>query len=126
MLQKTKMVKKMKKSLELLYDGICKVVEYKKVKKSNGATVFEEVVIFEDIPCRLSFKAITSANQTDSNASDLKQVATLFINPNIVIKPGSKIIVIQNNKTTEYKHSGEPALYDTHQEIILELFDGWS
>lgn len=126
MLQKTKMVKKMKKSLELLYDGICKIVEYKKVKKSNGATVFEEVVAFEDIPCRLSFKAITSINQTDTNASDLKQVATLFINPDIVINPGSKIVVTQNNKKAEYKHSGEPALYNSHQEIILELFDGWS
>ena len=26
----------------------------------------------------------------------------------------------------EYKNSGEPAVYNTHQEIMLELWKGWA
>lgn len=126
MLQKAKMVKKSRKALESMYEGTCDIVEHKKVKKSNGATVSEDVKVLEKEPCRLSFKTITSTNPTDVGASALKQTTTLFINPDVKIKAGSKIVVTQNNVTTEYKQSGEPAMYDTHQEIILELFKGWS
>jgi hypothetical protein len=49
-----------------------------------------------------------------------------LIAPEIHVKPGSKLTITQNGVTTEYKNSGEPALFDTHQEIILELFKGWS
>ena len=54
------------------------------------------------------------------------QTTTLFISPDVVIEPGSKIVVTQNGKTVAYKQSGEPALYNTHQEIILELFERWA
>lgn len=126
MLQKAKMVKKARKALESMYEGICDIVEHKKVKKSNGATVSEDVKVLEKEPCRLSFKTITSTNPTDTGASALNQTTTLFINPDIKIKAGSKIVVSQNNVTNEYKQSGEPAIYDTHQEIILESFKEWS
>lgn len=126
MLQKAKMVKKARKAFESMYEGTCDIVEHKKVKKSNGATVSEDVKVLEKEPCRLSFKTITSTNPTDIGASSLKQTTTLFINPDVKIKAGSKLVVTQNNITNEYKQSGEPAMYDTHQEIILELFKGWS
>lgn len=126
MLQKAKMVKKARKSLESMFEGTCDIVEHKKVKKSNGATVSEDVKVLEKKPCRLSFKSIGSTDQAENAASAVIQVTTLFISPDIVIKPGSKIIVTQNSRTTEYKQSGEPAMYDTHQEIILELFKGWA
>ena len=38
----------------------------------------------------------------------------------------NRVIVTQNGETTEYKNSGKPAIYSSHQEIILELFDGWA
>ena len=126
MLQKAKMVKKARKALESMYEVTCDIFEHKKIKKSNGATVSEDVKLLEKEPCRLSFKTITSTNPTDTGASALKQTTTLFINPDVKIAPGSKIIVTQNNVTTEYKQSGEPAMYDTHQEIILDIFKGWS
>ena len=55
-----------------------------------------------------------------------KQTIKLYIYPDINIKNGSKIIVTQNGKKQEYKNSGEPARYETHQEIMLELFKGWA
>lgn len=124
MLQKNKMVRK---AIESLYQGTCDIIEHKKIKKSNGSTGFQDVKVLEKEPCRLSFKTIISTNPTDVGASELTQTTTLFISPDVKIKPGSKIVVTQNNVTKEYKQSGEPAMYlNTHQEIMLELFDRWS
>ena len=50
----------------------------------------------------------------------------LFISPDITIKPNSKIIVTQAGVTTDYTYSGVPAVYDTHQQIILEFFTEWA
>ena len=31
-----------------------------------------------------------------------------------------------NEVTMDYKNTGKPAVYDSHQEISLELFEGWA
>ena len=124
MLSQTKVVNT-RKAIESLYTGECSITEYKKIKKQNGSTGFRETMVIEHQPCRISFKTIASAKEGAMNQS-ITQVIKLFIAPEIVVKTGSKITVTQNNITTEYKSSGKPAMYATHQEIILELFDGWS
>lgn len=63
--------------------------------------------------------------QSDTGAA-ISQGTKLFTVPEIQIKPGSKIIVTQNGVTTVYSSSGVPAVYPTHQEVILELFEGWA
>lgn len=108
-----------------MYDGKCTITEHKKVKKDNMSTGFEDVVVLEDEPCRLSFKTINSTNQTDTAAS-VVQSTKVFLAPEIQVKPGSKLTITQNGVTTEYKSSGKPAIYSTHQEIVLELFKGWA
>ena len=125
MLSKTKMVKA-RKAIESLYDGKCTITEHQKIKRENKSTGFQDVVVLEDIPCRLSFKTINNTNQTDTAASAVVQITKVFLAPEIQVKPGSKLTITQNDVTTEYKSSGEPALYETHQEIILELFKGWA
>lgn len=114
-----------RKAIESTYFGQCTITEHQKVKKENGSITFKEVVVLSEKPCKLSFEKIANNNQTNS-AAILIQTTKLFIAPEIQIKPGSKITVVQNNVTTEYKSSGEPAMYQTHQEIMLELFKGWS
>lgn len=79
-----------------------------------------------DLPCRLSFKTINSTNQNDNAASAVVQIVKVFLAPEIKVKPGSKLTITQNDVTTEYKCSGKPAFYSTHQEIVLELFKGWA
>ena len=53
------------------------------------------------------------------------QTVKLLLPPDIVVLPGSKITVTQNKITEDYTSSGIPALYVTHQEIVLELFERW-
>ena len=109
-----------------MYDGRCTITEYQKVKQANKSTGFEPVDVLTDQPCRLSFKTINNTNNTDTGASAVTQITKVFLAPEIKVKPGSKLTITQNGVTTEYKSSGEPAVYSTHQEIILELFKGWS
>lgn len=111
-----------RKAQEQLYDGICTVTEYRKVKdEKTKLSGMEDVVVLEGQPCRISFSKVSAAVQSESVA-DTTQSIKLFISPDVIIQPGSKITVTQNGITTVYKSSGIPAIYATHQEIILELF----
>lgn len=125
MLSKIQMVKA-RKAIESLYDGKCTITEHQKVKKENKSTGFQDVVVLKDEPCRLSFKTINNTNPTETAASAVVQITKVFLAPEIQVKPGSKLTITQNGVTTEYKSSGVPAYYSTHQEIVVELFKGWA
>ena len=125
MLQKTEVVRA-RKAIESLYNGKCTITEYQKVQKANKSTGFEEIVVLENQPCRLSIKTVNSTNQTETGASALTQTIKVFLAPEVQVKPGSKLTITQNQVSAEYKSSGKPAHYYTHQEIVLELFKGWS
>ena len=119
------MVNAQRKAIEALYKDSCEIVEYQKVKKANKSTGYKEVSILQNQPCRLSIENNTSTALVDG-AATVQQTIKLFISPDIVVLPGSKIIVTRNNRITEYKSSGFSAVYCSHQEIILELFEGWA
>lgn len=111
-----------RKAQELLYDGVCTVTEYRKVKdEKTKLSGMEDVIVLEGQPCRISFSKVSQAIQTES-AENTTQSIKLFISPDVIIQPGSKITATQNGVTTVYKSSGVPAVYATHQEIMLELF----
>lgn len=118
-------VVKTRKAIESLYDGRCTITEYQKFKKENKSTGFQETIVHEDVACRLSYKAINSANPSDT-ASSVAQTIKVILAPEIAVKPGSKLSITQNGVTTDYKTSGKPAVYSTHQEIILDTFEGWA
>lgn len=114
-----------RKAVESLYTGRCTVTEYKEIRDEvSKITKNKEVTVLEDIPCRLSFKNISAADLHYGNA--VGQEVKLFVSPDVDIKDGSKITVTQNGVTADYAKSGEPAVYSSHKEIILELFAGWA
>ena len=117
-------VVKTRKALEKGYTGTFTVTEHQKVTRPNHTTGFADVDVLVDQPCRLSFSS--SPSTTDGDVAEIKQTVKLFFAPEIMVKDGSKITVTQNGVTTEYKQSGTPAVYQTHTEIILELFKGWA
>ncbi len=114
-----------RKAIEQSYIGTCSIWENKKHTRPNGSTGFEPQEVESDVPCRVSFKTINES-QGSQNASRVATEVKLFINPDLIIKEGSKITVTQNGRINEYGRSGEPAVYFSHQEIILESFKGWS
>lgn len=119
------MVNKARKAVERLYDGICTVTVQEEYEEENSATGFRPVVTIENEPCHLSFNNTTSAEEGETVAT-VSQVTELFIAPEISIDPGSKITVTQNGVSTDYTRSGKPAVYATHQQIVLDLWKGWS
>ena len=115
-----------RKAIESTYDGTVDVREYQKVTDDvTKLTTHKEVVVWEQLPCRLSFERIQSAEQS-ATISSISQSTKLFIAPDLTIKPGSKLTVTQAGVTCDYTNSGVPAVYDTHQEIQLDLFRGYA
>lgn len=113
-----------RQAIESQYDAICNIIEYQP-KIINKITNFLEVTVKEKQPCKISFEGVYVNNQTD-NESKVTSKIKLFIAPELEIKPGTKIVATQRGKTTIYQSSGEPAIYNTHQEIMLQLFRKWA
>ena len=111
-----------KRAVEQTYIDKCTVSEYIKYRKENKSTAFREEVKYCDLPCRISFLSKNAVSNTQTFTA-MSQSAKLFVSPNIKINPGSKITVTHDGVITEYKQSGFSAVYRTHQEIALVLFD---
>lgn len=115
-----------KKAIESTYEGVCDIVEYGSVRdKKSKITRQEEITVLQNQPCKLSFEKIAASVQTDTGAA-VSQGVKLFIAPEIEVKCGSKIVVTQNGVTNAYSASGQPAVYSSHQEIMLELWKEWA
>ena len=113
--------KQARKAIESRYKGLCDILEKRKVKDEvTKATVLKDIAVLSNQPCRLSYSSSGAANQTDT-VSNIEQTIKLFIAPEIKIAPGSKLRITQNGPTTDYISSGVPAVYETHQEVSLEL-----
>ena len=109
--------------LSLLWTGKCTIYEYQDVTDPETyQTTQREVPVVVDEPCRLSYNYEQSTN-IQSGAAVVSQSITLFIRPDLVIKPGSAIKVTQNGVTERYKGSGKPAVYSNHQQIVLQLYE---
>lgn len=115
-----------KDDVKSLWRGKCSAYTVKnECNETTGRTVQTEKTLFEDEPCRISFDKVQSINTADG-AAKITQSVTLFIDADLKIPAGSKIVVEQNGVIGEYRQSGEAAVYTVHQEIPLELFGGWA
>ena len=111
---------------EAMYEGRCTIAEYRAVRdEKTKLSEDKEVIVRENEPCRLSFETMKAAGSAGPAAA-VTQTVKLFLSPEIAVKPGSRIMVSQNDRITDYKSSGVPAVYPTHQEILLERFEGWA
>lgn len=115
-----------KKALQMLWKGTCSIIiREERQNPTTKRTEFDEVPIYTDQPCKLSFATIRQTMESN-NAAEVVQITKLFISNEVDIPAGSKITVTQNGKSADYERSGEPAIYTNHQEITLELFKGWA
>lgn len=118
--------KRYRRAIEKLYEGKCTVKVWEPYTDPiTKITKHQEVTKFEDEPCRLSYGSLPSASNTDGPTT-VVQVTKLFIAPELNIPPGCKITVTQNGRSVDFTRSGEPAVYGSHQEITLELFERYA
>lgn len=112
--------------IEQTYMDICAVYELQSVKDpETKLSSKQEVQVLESIPCKLSIQSSPQA-AIQTGAAQTTQMVKLFLNPDTQIKAGSKIIVLRDSNSYEYKRSGQAAVYNTHQVIELESFKGWA
>lgn len=109
----------MVRNLQKLWRDTCSIYNFEKVKDPKTKTTeFKEILVQENIPCRISFQNISSTSETPSIAIT-NQVIKLFLSNKVEIKENSKIVVTRNGISKTYKASGIPAIYSAHQEVIL-------
>ena len=113
----------LKNPLSALWVGRCTIYEFQGVfDPETYQTTQKEVPVLENEPCRLSYNK-EQATDISNGAAVVSQSITLFIRPDLVIKPGSVIEITQHGVTERYKGSGQPAVYCNHQEIVLQLYE---
>lgn len=114
------------KAIQSLWDGRATITVREGVlDERTGRTEPVERVTASELPCRISFATVKST-EPDEEAARVAQTVTLYIDPDLVIPEGSKITVTQNQVTTDYERSGKAAVYTDHQEVPLELWEGWA
>ena len=119
-------IQMVREAIESTYIGECDIIEYVKTRnEKTKQNEYKEEIVLKKQKCKVSFENISNSVQSDTT-NNITQIIKLFIAPEIKIKSGSKIVVTQNGKVQEYKNSGVPAIYETHQEIILQIFEGWA
>lgn len=120
MLSKIKMVREI---AEKLYEDTMTITEMQKIVRPNHSTGFSPVDVVTDRPCRISFNSIPSAS---GDPAGVTESVKLFYSPDITIAEGSRITVTHKGVTSHFKRSGAEARYASHNEVNLEIFDGWA
>ena len=111
--------------IKRFYSGTCTITEKKSVKdEKTFKTRIQEVMKYENIPCRLSHSSNNLSDAYPRNT--VTQTIKLFLDNDYEIKAGSKIAVTQDGITNIYGATSEPNVFETHQEIELILWEDWS
>lgn len=109
--------------IEKMYERTCSVWQFSQVyDKATHSTKMKKVALFENIPCHVSYGISGAAKKTDT-ISVIGQNITLYLPPEYAVPAGCEIIIEGQGRTTKYESSGEPAVYQSHQEISLTLDD---
>ena len=109
--------------IEKMYESTCSVWQFSRVyDKATHSTKMRKIALFESIPCHVSYGISGAAKQTDTIAV-IGQNITLYLPPEYAVPAGCEIIIEGQGRTTKYESSGEPAVYQSHQEISLVLED---
>lgn len=115
-----------RKAMEGTYDGTCRAYGMGAVKDPvTKVTRQEEVMLLDGIPCHLSYTG-TGAAAASGTVTAVPQTARLFLGPGLEVPPGSRIEVTQQGRTGSYAKSGKASVYASHQEIPLELWEGYA
>lgn len=102
--------------LEQTYDGVMTVTGTSKQEVGGETVVTPDAVLYENIPCALSFSG-TPDSRTDANSGQISYQATIYCAPELAIPAGCRLAVQQYGVTYRLKYSGESAVYPTHQQL---------
>lgn len=88
----------------------------------NFQTVPKAVVLYDDLPCRISKGGAGVSNRY--NVAQNSGSATLFTGPDIMIPDSSIIEVTRAGQVRRYKRTADVMHYKSHNEYSVELNGG--
>ncbi len=115
----------MQAALHKMFDGVCSIWSLVQEKDAAGVWRQSEVLAAADVPCHLSFISAGAA-MNEGKGSRVEAVAKLFLPPELVVKPGSRVRVWQQEREYCFVCSSLALGYCWHQEIELCLADKWA
>lgn len=98
--------------------------EITKTDENSNLTTNELTLIYENIPCRVSSKNGSSSlvrgssRFTDTANIDNKN-EKIFMDKNISVFVGDKVVVKKDSVEYTYVVNGEPNIYTSHQEFFV-------
>lgn len=125
-----------KRAIFSLFDSACKITGSRKyIDDITGATKSETVVLYDNIPCRISHEklGVSNANRPLSIPFITERITVIL--PSSVkldeeINSKSNLLFEVTNKDTgrvnKYRNSNLPKVYSYHQEIIVNNEDDLS
>ena len=118
-------------ALRRLWTDRCDIfVQESAIDPETGRSVFAERKIHADLPCRvsfrLSFETVSGVRDVGDAAVAAAQAVKLFLQPDIVVPAGSKIVVRRGVHEMAYARTGRPAVFEGHQEVRMERFTRWA
>ena len=120
-----------KSAVEGLYDCVCRVIVQRKVKAADGSVRFEDNILYDALPCRISYQVIGAAKRSsrqeqrnsmrknDILAEEISAVIKLFYSPYADIPPGSEVCVTKAGKEYFFVSAGITAVFKSHKETVL-------
>lgn len=125
-----------KRAIFSLFDSTCKITGSKKyIDNITGATKSETVVLYDNIPCRISHEklGVSNANRPLSIPFITERITVILpssIKLDEEINSKSNLLFEVTNKDTgrinKYRNSNLPKVYSYHQEIIVNNEDDLS
>lgn len=107
------------KAIQSIWHDTC-TVYVKSPVKHGVITSFDDVVLYEDLPCRLSYSDSKTAQEGEL-VTKVGQVITLFLASDVEIPAGAKIAVTHAKTTTIYKQSSQIRVHTNHIEVNLDI-----
>lgn len=104
---------------ERYYTDRATITRSDKYVTTEGETRLQpNLLIYENVPCRISQRALPTNSQTEF-ANEIRYETKLFLSPQYEILQGDVIFVERGSSQKRYV-AGEPFLYGPHQEISLQ------
>lgn len=113
-------------AIEQTYFDTCTINRMSNVLQTNGSYKQQRTPVYTNISCALSLgsrPAINSITEKMYNREEvLNQIHSqdkLFLNPSYIVQQGDEVVVSRNGRTITAQ-LGQPFVYDSHQQVVLD------
>lgn len=108
-------------AMKMLWTGRCDIYNYETYTDEWGISRSEKVLAACDVPCRISYKTYKRdrAGEQSETVNELAREVRLIMGNDVKVRAGASFVVRQNGEERRFMLAGIPAVYWSHQEVML-------